>query len=109
MRSGNRTDQGAAFFALERNNPLYFSLPVLFFRLVRYYPVYVPDDRYTRNDKTEENKMLILIAVLVFGVLVLAGTPRLAATSEADSRKKVRAYVDGKPVDSYVKEESRRV
>ena len=53
--------------------------------------------------------MLILIAVIVFGTLLLAGAPRLAAASEADSRKKVRAYVDGKPVDSYVKEESGRV
>ncbi len=53
--------------------------------------------------------MLILIASLVFGTLLLARTPRLASASEADSQKKVRAYVDGKPVDSYVKEEPRCV
>lgn len=49
--------------------------------------------------------MLILIMALVFGTLLFAGAPRLASPPEADSRKKVRAYVDGKPVDSYVKEE----
>ena len=53
--------------------------------------------------------MLILIAVLVFGALLLTGAPRLAAASEEGPRKKVRAYIDGKPVDSYVKEDPNRV
>lgn len=50
--------------------------------------------------------MLILTAVLMFVALLLTRIPRLAADSEVDSRKKVHAYVDGKPFDSYVKEGS---
>ena len=53
--------------------------------------------------------MLILIVVLVSGMLLLARAPRLASASDADSRKKVRAYVDGKSVESYVKEDPDRV
>ena len=53
--------------------------------------------------------MLILIAALVFGTLLFTRAPRIASASEADPRKKVRAYVDGKPVDSYIKEDSNRV
>ena len=49
--------------------------------------------------------MLILITALIIGTLLLTRTPRLAA-SRTGSRKKVHADVDGKPVDSYVKEGS---
>lgn len=49
--------------------------------------------------------MLLLIAMLTFGVMLLTRTPRLAEASEGRSEKEVRAYIDGKPVDSYVKEE----
>ena len=48
--------------------------------------------------------MLLLIAMLALGALLLTGTPRLADASEVRSEKEVRAYIDGKPVDSYVKE-----
>ena len=48
--------------------------------------------------------MLLLIAMLALGALLLTGVPRLADASEARSGKEVRAYIDGKPVDSYVKE-----
>lgn len=50
--------------------------------------------------------MLFMIVAVVFGVLLLTRPPRLAANSETGSRRKVRACVDGKPVDSYVKEET---
>ncbi len=49
--------------------------------------------------------MLIMIVAVMLGTLLLTRAPRLAAVAEVDSRKKVRAYVDGKPVDSYVKED----
>ena len=48
--------------------------------------------------------MLMLIATLVFGVLYLTRVPRLAEVSEVHSEKEVRAYIDGEPVVSYVKE-----
>lgn len=48
--------------------------------------------------------MLILIGALVFAALYLTKAPRLAEASEVRSEKEVRAYIDGKPVDSYVKE-----
>jgi len=44
--------------------------------------------------------MLILIAALVLGVILFRNRPRL----EAPADTAVRAYVDGKPVKSYVKE-----
>lgn len=47
---------------------------------------------------------MILIVALVFGALYLTRAPRLAGASEAHSEKEIRAYIDGKPVDSYVKE-----
>ena len=46
--------------------------------------------------------MLILIVALALGTLLLTRTPRLAAASEVRTEKEVRAYIDGKPVDSYV-------
>lgn len=47
--------------------------------------------------------MLILIAALVLGVFLFRNSPRLEAPAEtADTA--VQAYVDGKPVKSYVKE-----
>ena len=49
--------------------------------------------------------MLILFMALVLGTLLFTGAPRLDSASEGASRKKVRAYVDGKPVDSYIREE----
>lgn len=48
--------------------------------------------------------MLILIVALAVSALLLTRTPRLAATSEVRTEKEVRAYIDGKPVESYVKE-----
>lgn len=48
--------------------------------------------------------MLLLIVMLAVGVLFLTRAPRLADASETRSEKEVRAYIDGKPVDSYVKE-----
>lgn len=63
------------------------------------------NDWYTRNDETEEHKMLLLIAMIALGVFYLSRAPRLAEASEARPEKEVRAYIDGKPVDSYVQEE----
>ena len=48
--------------------------------------------------------MLILIVALAVSALFLSRSPRLAAASEVRSEKEVRAYIDGEPVDSYVKE-----
>ena len=45
--------------------------------------------------------MLILIVGLIFGVWLFNRAPRLEGASETT----VRAYVDGKPVNSYVKED----
>ena len=60
--------------------------------------------RYVRNDETEEHTMLLLIAMVAIGIYYLTRAPRLAEASEARSEKEVRATIDGKPVDSYVKE-----
>ncbi len=48
--------------------------------------------------------MLLLITMLALGVMFLPRVPRLTEASEARSENEVRAYIDGKPVDSYVKE-----
>lgn len=50
--------------------------------------------------------MLILIMALVLGVILFRGSPRLEAPTEMvkTAETAVRAYVDGKPVKSYVKE-----
>ena len=48
--------------------------------------------------------MLILIVALAVSALFLSRPTRLAAASEVRSEKEVRAYIDGEPVDSYVKE-----
>ncbi len=48
--------------------------------------------------------MLLLIVMLTFGVLFLTRASRLAEASEVRSKNEVRAYIDGKPVDSYMKE-----
>ena len=48
--------------------------------------------------------MLILIAALVFSAFLLRNSLRLEAPAEKPSDPAVRAYVDGKPVKSYVKE-----
>ena len=47
--------------------------------------------------------MLLVIAALVFGVYLYRKNLRIEGASARPS-KPVRAYVDGKPVDSYVKE-----
>ena len=47
--------------------------------------------------------MLLLIAMIALGVFYLSRAPRLAEAPDARP-KGVRAYIDGKPVDSYVKE-----
>ncbi len=50
--------------------------------------------------------MLLLIVALIFGVFLFSRSPRLensAAYVEA-TKPVVRAYVDGKPVKSYLKE-----
>ena len=49
--------------------------------------------------------MLIMIIALAAVALLLSRPPCLAAASEVRSEKEVRAYIDGKPVDSYVKED----
>jgi len=52
--------------------------------------------------------MLILLAVLAIGVFLFSRAPRLERASEMNTeitaRPAVRAYVDGKPVKSYLKE-----
>ena len=48
--------------------------------------------------------MLLLITMLALGVMFLPRAPRLAEASEVRSENEVRAYIDGKPIDSYVKE-----
>ncbi len=49
--------------------------------------------------------MLLLLGIaLVFGVFLLGRSPRLESSAGRDAAKTVRAYVDGKPVHSYVKE-----
>ena len=51
--------------------------------------------------------MLMLIAALILGVLLFRNSPRLEAPAETaaeTAEPAVRAYVDGKPVKSYVKE-----
>ena len=49
--------------------------------------------------------MLILLAVLAIGVFLFSRVPRLeATTTEVIAQPAVRAYVDGKPVKSYLKE-----
>lgn len=47
--------------------------------------------------------MLLLIAALIMGILMYNRTSRLEGSS--DSGTSVRAWVDGKRVDSYVKED----
>ena len=48
--------------------------------------------------------MLLLIVMLTFGVLFLTRVSRLAEAPEVRSKNEFRAYIDGKPVDSYMKE-----
>ncbi|MBR2852966.1 MAG: hypothetical protein IKE81_01460 [Clostridia bacterium] len=50
--------------------------------------------------------MLILIAFLALGAFLFSRVPRLEAVSEVSAEKTVRAYVDGKPVRSYVLDEN---
>jgi hypothetical protein len=47
--------------------------------------------------------MLLIIVGLLAGVLLFARMPRLERAAENDAS--VRAYVDGKRVESYVKED----
>lgn len=77
---------------------------ILFSRPTFYYAIHVPNDRYIQNERMEEHKVLLWIAMLALGVMFLSRTPRLAEASDVRSQKEVRAYIDGKPVDSYVKE-----
>ncbi len=48
--------------------------------------------------------MLLLIAGLIVGVLLYRKNLRLEGVSDMTANRTVHAYVDGKPVDSYVKE-----
>ncbi len=48
--------------------------------------------------------MLMLIAAVVLGILLYRNSPRLEGASDPAPDQSVRAYVDGKPVDSYVQE-----
>ncbi len=49
--------------------------------------------------------MLILLAVLAVGVFLLNRAPRLeSSAAEVNANPAVRAYVDGKPVKSYLLE-----
>ena len=52
---------------------LYLSLLILFFYLAVPYPIHVPNDRYIRNDKTEERKMLRLLGILTLGNMIFGG------------------------------------
>ena len=52
--------------------------------------------------------MLLLMIAVIFGVILFSRSPRLDRSSGvcAEAAKPaVRAYVDGKPVKSYLKEE----
>ena len=54
--------------------------------------------------------MLFLIAAVIFGVFLLSRSPRLEGVSDVrahveEKNSTVRAYVDGKPVKSYLKED----
>lgn len=52
--------------------------------------------------------MLLLFAALILGVFLFGRSPRLERSPDASaetSKPVVRAYVDGKPVKSYLKEE----
>ena len=49
--------------------------------------------------------MLLLIAAVVLGVFLFSRNPRLEEASEGTAGKAVHACVDGKPVESYLKEE----
>ena len=49
---------------------LYLSLLILFFCLAVPYPIHVPNDRYMRNDETEEKKMLRLLGILTLGNMI---------------------------------------
>ena len=54
--------------------------------------------------------MLLLIAALIFGVVLFSRSPRLEGASESracveEKKPAVRAYVDEKPVKSYLKED----
>lgn len=53
--------------------------------------------------------MILLIIALVFGVLLFSRNLRLESASDVrayveEKKPAVRAYVDGKPVKSYLKE-----
>ncbi len=51
--------------------------------------------------------MLLLIVAVVFGVFLFTRSPRLERSSGGyvePAKHTVRAYVDGKPVKSYLKE-----
>ena len=48
--------------------------------------------------------MLLLIATVIVGAFLFRDRLRLEAPSEMMSDHDVRAYVDGKPVKSYVKD-----
>ena len=61
----------------------------------------------TARKAKEEEEMLLLIVALIFGVLLLSRSPRLERSSGGyvePAKRTVRAYVDGKPVKSYLKE-----
>jgi hypothetical protein len=52
--------------------------------------------------------MLILIAAVILGVFLVSRNPRLERSPGAyveATKPAVRAYVDGKPVKSYLKED----
>ncbi len=49
--------------------------------------------------------MLLLIAAVVLGVFLFSRSPRLEEAPEGTAGKTVHAFVDGKPVESYLKEE----
>lgn len=48
--------------------------------------------------------MLFLIAALAVGLFFYSRAPRLEGATHEATQKAVRAYVDGKPVKSYLRE-----
>ena len=67
---------------------------------------WIRGNRQRRNSGAEEEyRMLLLIAAVVLGVFLFSRSPRLEEAPEGTAGKTVHAFVDGKPVESYLKEE----
>ena len=64
-----RQKQAAGVFEW-KNSSCYPAVLILYFRGRNPYDIHVPDDRYTRNDETEEKTMLRLLGILSLGDMV---------------------------------------